>query len=160
MTELIQPFDSELAYRNAIGMTLAVARTEIRIFDRDLVAMGLENPERIKLLTVFLSADRHRRMRIVVHNDDPMQRLAPRLIRLLRVFGHAVEVRRTPEHLRRLTDCWVLADAAHATLRFHSDQPRGKQIWNSEREVTPWWQRADELWAESEPCSPATVTGL
>lgn len=160
MTGLIQPFGSESAYRNAIAMTLAVARNEIRIFDRDLVAMGLEDATRIELVTGFLSADSHRRMRIVVHDDTPLQRYAPRSISLLRLFAHAIEVRRTPEHLRRLADCWVLADAAHGTIRFHTDQPRGKQVWNDEREVKPWWQRAGDLWEESEPCSPASITGL
>ena len=160
MTGLIQPFDSESAYRNAIAMTLALARHEIRVFDQDLVAMGLEDSERIDLLRRFLSADRHRRLRIVVHDDAPLQRYAPRSISLLRLFAHAIEVRRTPDHLRQLSDCWVLADAAHGTIRFHFDRPRGKQIWNSEHEIRPWWQRADDLWAESVPCSPASVTGL
>jgi hypothetical protein len=160
MTGLIQPFASEAAYRNAISTTLAVAQREIRIFDGDLAGMGLENREQIDLLTEFLSANRRRSLHIVVHDDDWLRRHAPRLINLLRLFGHAIAVRRTPEHLRHLTDRWVLADAAHATIRFHADQPRGKQVWNDEREVAPRWQRADDLWQESEPCSPAAVTGL
>jgi hypothetical protein len=160
MTGLIHPFASEAAYRNAIAMTLAVARREIRIFGGDLSDMGLENPERIDLLTGFLAADRHRRMRIIVQDETWLQQRAPRLIGLLRLFGHAIEVRRTPEHLRHLTDRWVLADAAHASIRYHADQPRGKQIWDDEGEVAPQWQRADDLWQESEPCSPAAVTGL
>ena len=160
MSGLSQPFDSELSYRGAIGATLALAQREIRVFDRDLLSMGFEDGKRIDLMTAFLSAGRFRSIRFVVHDDGPIQRLAPRLLAFLSRFNHAVEVRRTPEHLRHLTDCWVLADGAHGTVRFHRDHPRGKQIWNDKSQIGPWWQRAEELWMESEPCSPASVTGL
>jgi hypothetical protein len=160
MSGLIQSFDSEPSYRGAIGATLALAQREIRVFDSDLTAMAFEDAKRIELLTAFLAADRHRSLKLIVHDDGPIQRFAPRLLALLRRFSHAIEVRKTPERLRHLTDRWVLADAAHGTVRFHCDHPRGKQIWNDKTEIGPWWQRAEELWMESEPCSPASVTGL
>jgi hypothetical protein len=160
MSGLSQSFDTESSYRGAVGATLALAQREIRVFDRDLLALGFEESKRIDLMTVFLIANRSRRIHFVVHDDDPIQRLAPRLLAFLSRFGHAIEVRRTPEHLRHLSDCWVLADGAHGTIRFHRDHPRGKQIWNDKGQIGPWWQRAEDLWLESEPCSPASVTGL
>jgi hypothetical protein len=157
---VIEPFDSEAGYRAAIDLTLAAARREIRIFDRDLVAMGLEDRAHVTTLDDFLAADRDRRLRIVLHDTVPLEGHLPRLLALMRQRPSEIEVRRTPEHLRHLADSWLLADHAHGTLRFHRDHRRGKHIAESPAEVEPWWWRFDDLWEESEASSPWAVTGL
>lgn len=160
MTSLVQAFDSEAAYRAAIDVTLAAARTEIRIFDHDLQAMGFGERSRVEQLTAFLRGGQDRRLRIVVHDSDALERNLPRLIDVMRLYGHLIETRRTPEHLRHLADCWMLADAAHGTLRFHADHARGKLIIDMPTEIEPWWRRFEDLWEESEMCSPGATTGL
>lgn len=160
MSEAIQLFDSEAGYRAAIDLTLAAAQREIRVFDRDLGRMALEEKARADLLAGFLAGGRSRRLRIVLHDTSRLEQRSPRLLVLMRQYLHAVEVRRTPDHLQSLTDCWVLADQTHAAIRFHLDHPRGKWIAGVAAEVRPWWQRFDDLWEECEPCSPGTTTGL
>lgn len=160
MIESTDTFDTEAGFRAAIDLTLAAARREIRIFDRDLGHMGLDDRAHAELLTAFLAAGRNRRLRIVLHDSDWLDRRAARLPSLLRLYGHAIEVRRTPEHLRELTDSWVLADEAHGAIRFHADHPRGKRIVDSPTDMLAWWRRFDDLWEASEPCSPGSVTGL
>jgi hypothetical protein len=159
-TPLTQPFDTEGAYRAAIDVTLASARRELCIFDRDLLRMGLGDRNRIALLTEFLAAGRDQRLRIVLHDFAPLESQLPRLIELMRLRSHLIETRRTPDHLRHLADCWVLADAAHGAIRFHADHARGKLVGNQPQEIEPWWRRFEELWHECEPCSPGTTTGL
>jgi hypothetical protein len=160
MTGISETFDSEAGYRQAIDATLAAASTELRIFDRDTERMALDAPARAARLAAFLAAEKDRRLRIVVHDPRHLQQRCPRLIALARRYGHAVEIRQTPDHLRHLADCQVLADARHGTLRTHADHPRGRRIADDDRAIHPWWQRFDELWAASEPCSLATVIGL
>jgi hypothetical protein len=160
MTESAELFDSEAAFRAAIDLTLVAACQEVRIFDRDLARMGLEDSAHVALLGRFLATSPDHRLRIVLHDPAPLANRSPRLIALMQSHGHAIEVRQTPEHLNQLADCWVLADQAHAAIRFHADQPRGKRIVASPAEVRPWWERFDELWEASTPCSPAAVTGL
>jgi hypothetical protein len=160
MNEAIELFESEAGYRAAIDLTLAAARHEVRIFDGDLSRMGLEDSTHVAILGDFLAANRNRRIRIVLHDIDPLERRMPRLVTLLRDHLHAVAVRRTPEHLRHLSDSWLLADETHGAIRFHADHPRGKRISASAAEIRPWWQRFDALWEESGPCSPGAVTGL
>lgn len=156
----VQLFDSESGYKAAIDLVLAAARREVRIFDQDLTRMGLEIPARAALLGNFLAGDRDRRLRVVLHDTDALERNSPRLLALLRVHGHAIEVRRTPEHLRQVADCWVLADETHGAVRFHADHPRGKLLLGASAEVHPWWQRFDDLWLAAEPCSPGAAAGL
>ncbi len=159
MNQPIDTFDSEAGYRQAIDATLALASHEIRIFDRNTEQMALEEPARAELLAAFL-AGRDRRLRIVVHDPTFLLTRCPRLLALVRRYGHAVELRQSPDHLRNLADCEVLADKAHGTLRTHADHARGKRFVDDPQAIHPWWQRFDELWEASEPCSPATVLGL
>lgn len=155
-----QTFASEADYRAAIDATLAAARREIRVFDQDLVRMDLEDPIRIAPLTQFLSGDRDRCLRIVLHDTTHLERHSPRLIALFQRFAHAVQLRRTPDHLRELADCWLLADEIRGAIRFHASQARGKLVTDDRNEIHPWWQRFDELWEASVTCSIGTATGL
>ena len=145
MSDVVETFDSEAGYRDAIDLTLAGACQEIRIFDRNLEGMTLDEPARSALLATFLAGGNDRRIKIVVHDSERLQQRFPRLLALLRGYSHAVEIRRTPDHLRGLTDCQVLADQKHGTLRTHVAYPRGKRYWDSPNDIHPWWQRFDEL---------------
>lgn len=160
MSGTIELFDSEAGYRAAIDATLAAAQGEIRIFDRDLRRMGIDDATHVARLDGFLVGDRSRRLRLVLHDLDPLEKTMPRLITLIREYLHAIEVRRTPEHLRSLADSWMLADRSHGAIRFHEGHPRGKLVAGAENEIRPWWLRFDDLWEQSEPCSPGAVTGL
>lgn len=155
-----QPFDSEAGYRAAIDAVLAAAGEEIRILDRNLGRMELESPHRADLLSRFLSGDRHRRLRLLLHDCDLLDRHSPRLLALLRRFGHVIEVRHIPDHYRHLSECQVLADHRHGALRFHADHPRGVLVADAPDEIHPWWQRFDDLWEQSHPSTPATTLGI
>lgn len=159
-TSNLLPFDSEAGYRAALDATLAAARREVRVFDQDLQRMALEDPARVDALTRFLAGGRDRRLRLVLHDTTALELHSPRLIALIRRFGHAIEVRRTPDRLRHVADCWLLADESHGAIRFHADHPRGKQIVGDATAVHPWWQRFDELVEASEICSPGAAAGL
>jgi hypothetical protein len=154
------PFDSEADYRAAIALTLAGAQRELRIFDRDLTAMGLEERAQIELLNRFLAAGHDRRLHVVVHDIAPLQSRLPRLLALMRDYAHQVEVRVTPDHLRNLADCWLLADGSSGVIRFYADHARGKLVAAMPTEIKPWWQRAADLGAESGICVPWAVAGL
>jgi hypothetical protein len=153
-------FDSEAGYRAAIALTLAGAQRELRIFDRDLTQTGLEERAQIDLLSHFLGMGRDRQLRVIVHDLAPLQSRLPRLLALLRDYAQQVEVRVTPEHLRHLADCWVLADGNSGAIRFHTDHARGKVVSAIPTEIKPWWQRAEDLDPESERCVPWAVAGL
>lgn len=157
---MIEPFASEAGYRDALAATITLAQRELVCFDQDLLTMGLGDLGSVALLTGFASGDRKRRIRFVVHDPEPMAARAPRLIDLLRRYGHVIEVRRTPEHLRHLAERWLLADGNSGVIRYHADHPRGKFLADEAAEIQGWWQRAEDLWAEAEACSPASVTGL
>ena len=155
-----QRFDTEAGYRAAIDQLIGLARRELRIFDRDLRRMALAESGRSATLAAWLAADPLRRLAIVIHDTDPVAREMPRLSELLRRWPGRIEFRQSPEHLRHLADALLLADRSHGVVRFHADQPRGKQLHHAPAELAPYWQRFDDLWELSEPCLSSTVLGL
>jgi hypothetical protein len=154
------PFDSEASFRQAIDSVIAAATQEIRVFDQDLTRIALDTKDRAEAIERFLAEDRERRLRIVLHDPGHCERHSPRLMALIRRFGQAVEIRQSPDELRHLQECFLLADRIQAVIRFHRDHPRGKIILNAPEEIHPWWRRFEELWTLSAPCLSATRLGL
>ena len=154
---MIEPFDSEAGYRAAIDATLRAARREVRIFDSNLERMALDDPERSALLLNFLKRDSTRRLYMVLHNPEPLRTTHPRLLNLIRSNGHQIEIRQTPDHLRQLADCFVLADELHGAIRFHADHARGKAVGDDSIEIHAYWHRFDDLWEESQACTPSAA---
>lgn len=153
-------FDTRADYRLAIDTVLESAAREICVFDPDLKGLEFDNHGRAESLAAFLSASRDRSLRIVLHNTDFVTRDCPRLISLLKRFSDTLSIRQTPDNLRNLADCFVLADNACVAVRFHADHYRGKLLLFLPDEVQAWRQRFEDLWEESAPAVSATCLGL
>lgn len=151
---------SEADYRDACDAILARAEREILIFDRDLAAPQLNRKARVDALAAFLTADRLRRIRIVLHDSAALERDMPGLVQLFLRFSHAIEVRLSPDNLRHMADTHLLADGRHGVRRFHADQPRSAIIVADEAYIHPWRQRFEELWQLSRPYTGLATTGL
>lgn len=157
---MIEPFASEAGYRDAIDETIRSATLELQIFDGDLSRMMLDDIGRHSLLRQFLSPATTRRLSMVLHDPDRLRTHNPRLLALIRSHGHQIEIRQSPDHLRHLADCFVLADKLGGAIRFHADQARGKLVSGDSVEIHPLWKRFDDLWEVSTPCTPASTAGL
>jgi hypothetical protein len=151
---------SEAEYRQACDTVLGRAEREILIFDRDLRGLQLDHKPRLELLVTFLATDHLRRIRVVLHDPEPLHHQAPRLMQLIARFSHLIDVRQSPDNLRHLADAHLLADDAHAVRRFHFDQPRSALVLDDPAYVHPWRQRFEELWGLSHPCLQLNTTGL
>jgi len=151
---------SEADYRDACDAVLARAEREILIFDRDLTTPQFHRKARLDALSAFLTADRLRRIRIVLHDCSALERDMPGLVQLFLRFSHAIEVRQSADNLRHLADSHLLADGRHGVRRFHADQPRSAIVIADEAYIHPWRQRFEELWQLSQPYTGLTATGL
>ncbi len=160
MSNATPRFDTLAEYLQALDQVLAIGARELLVFDRDLQATALESPTRAERLHTLLGAGRDNRVRFVVHEPDYVERYCPRLLGIAAHYAHGVALRQTPEDLRHLRDCFVVADAAHAVVRFHSDHARGKLLLHAENEVADYVRRFEELWNLSTPVLPPTRLGL
>lgn len=152
--------DTSAARIGAIDMLIGFARHSIRVFDIDLSDSGWASAAREEKLTAFLRADTTAVVEIVVHDTGWIERSCPRVIRLLRYYGHAITIRRTGEDAKHVMDPLVIADDVHYLHRLHASLPRSV-LGVSERDAAaPLVARFGEIWASAEPGISPTVLGL
>lgn len=155
-----QRFDTYREYSAAIRQMLEAASGELCVFDPDLATSGLESSASIALIDRMLLATPGARLRIVLHDTTYLETRCPRLLRLMGIFSHSVEVRQSPDDLRNLTECYVLTGNDSGVVRFHRDWPRGKWFVANPDEAGIWLSRFTQLWECSTPAASATRLGL
>ena len=152
------PFDTRAAFQQRLVDVMARARTTLVAFDPDFALFNLGAPDVDTILRRFLHGGG--RLRLALHDPAPLERQAPRFLRLVRDHGHAVECRRTPKALRNLTDSFCIADDLHIVRRFHSDHLRGEASFDTTQQTELSRLRFDAIWTESLPALHVTITGL
>jgi hypothetical protein len=153
-------FDTLAEYRLAIDRALLAARRTIRMFDRNLEDAGFNDLARHAGLRAFLLSGRDRRLDLVLHDVDYVQRYCPRLMTLLRQFSHAVNIHQTTAEARGVYDGILVVDEAHYVHRFHFDHPRGDWVLNDLAQTQPLLRRLESVWEASAAAVSATTLGL
>ena len=144
----------------AIDDLIALARHHIRVFDQDLSQTGWNAAARTERLAGFLREVRGRRLDIIVHDTRYLQSACPRLVNLLRTYGHAMTIYQTGAEAKIATDPLLIVDGRHYLHRFHFEQPRAAMGINQPEQTQPLASRFDEIWATGESGINATVLGL
>ena len=152
------PFDTRAAFRVQLDAVMARSRMTLDAFDPDFAVFELGTSTSDAALRRFLGDGG--RLRLALHDPLPLERDAPRLLRLLRDYSHAIECRRTPRSLRQLTDSFCIADDLHVVRRFHSNHARGVAAFDAAPEVELPRARFNAIWVESLSALQATITGL
>jgi hypothetical protein len=147
-------------YLDGLDLIVAMARRELVLFDPDLVAIEINAPARIERLGGFLAANRDNRLRIAVHDADPLKRSCPRLLGLLAQHSAAMAIHQTEGEATRAQDCFMLADAEHFVRRGVAAQPRGAIGLHEPREGRQMHDRFEEIWQNSTLVVAATTLGL
>jgi len=132
----------------------------MRIFDPDLKALRLNSPARISQLESFLRVSRTRKIYMVVHNIDHLTRHCPRMLGLLRLFNHVIQINRTHEEIGKLQDAFMVLDAQHYLRRPVAEQLRGAIGLNDDTEALSMRSRFQEIWSASYPGVSGTTVGL
>ena len=153
-------FDGEAEFQSAVERLIGQPGRELRIFDPDLSALRVNSPERIALLEKFLRASRTRRIQIVVHDTEHLSRYCPRMLGLLKLFTHAMQINRTSDEIRNLQDAFLVLDAQHYVRRPVARFFRGAVALNDDNEGLAMRTRFQEIWAASFPAVSSTTVGL
>ena len=153
-------FEGESDYQQAVERLIGQPGRELRIFDPDLSALRVNSPARIALLERFLRASRTHKIYIVVHDTDYLSRYCPRMLGLLKLFNHAIQINRTQEEIRNLQDAFLVLDAQHYLRRPVAGHFRGAIALHDETEALAMRSRFQEIWAASFPGVSSTTVGL
>ena len=153
-------FEGEGEFQKALERFLEQPGRELRVFDTDLKAMRLNSPARIAQLDAFLRASRTRKIYFVVHDTEHLTRQCPRMLGLLKLFTHSIQINRTHEEIRNLQDSFMVLDAQHYLRRPISEVLRGAIGLHDETEALAMRSRFQEIWSASYPGVASTTVGL
>jgi hypothetical protein len=153
-------FEDNANFQAAVDRLLEQPGRELRVFDRDLAALRVNDPGRIERLERFLLASRTRRIYFVVHNTDHVTRQCPRMMNLIARFSHAIQVNRTHEEIRELQDSFMVLDSMHYVRRPVAQFFRGAIGLGDETEGQAMRGRFMEIWSASYPAVSGTTVGL
>ena len=155
-----QRFENEGEFHLALERFLEQPGRELRLFDSDLKSLRLNSPARIAQLERFLRGSRTRRIYIVVHETDYLTRQCPRMMGLLKLFTHAIQINRSHEEIRNLQDAFLVLDAQHYLRRPVAELFRGAIGLNDETEALAMRSRFQEIWGSSYPGVSSATLGL
>jgi hypothetical protein len=155
-----QRFEGEGEFQQALDRFLEQPGRELRLFDPDLKALRLNSPARIAQLDRFLRGSRTRRIYMVVHATDHLTRQCPRMLELLKLFTHVIQINRTHDEIRNLQDAFLVLDAQHYLRRPVADHFRGAIGLHDEAEALAMRSRFQEIWSASYPGVSSTTVGL
>ena len=153
-------FESEGDFQKALDRFLEQPGRELRLFDPDLKALRLNSPARIAQLDAFLRASRTRKIYMVVHDTDHLTRQCPRMLALLKLFSHAIQINRTHDEISNLQDAFLVLDAQHYLRRPIAEVFRGAIGLHDETEALAMRSRFQEIWSASYPGVASTTVGL
>jgi hypothetical protein len=153
-------FDGVADYVAALDTVCASAQHTLNIFEQNYEDIGFNSEARFDILRHFLLASPINRLNLLVHDPQHLIRFCPRMMMLLRQFGHGMFIYQTPKNLQNITEPFAVADDAHYVRRFHFDDTRGLLAKNDPEGARLLNSRFREMWASSHPCASGTTLGL
>ena len=153
-------FGSKEGFQAAVDRLFEQPGRELRIFDPDGAALRLNDPARIERIEGFLQASRTRRIYIVLHDPQHVQRQCPRMMSLLARYSHAIQINRTHAEIRELQDAFMVLDSAHYLRRPVAAFFRGAIGLADENDGLAMRGRFAEIWSSSYPAVSGTTVGL
>lgn len=138
-------FSTAAEFRAAVDRLLEQEGRELRVFDPDLVSLQLNDPARVERIERSQRASRTRRLLIVVHDQDPLVKRAPRMMALFSRYVHAIQIHRTYEEIRSIQDSFLVLDSAHYVRRPVAAFFRGAAGIHDETEALSMRSRFQEI---------------
>jgi hypothetical protein len=153
-------FDGVSDYIAALDTVCASAQHTLNIFENDYADIGFNSEARFDTLRHFLLSNSNNRLNLLAHNPQPLIRYCPRMMTLLRDFGHGMFIYQTPKSLQHISEPFAVADNAHYVRRYHFDDTRGLLAKNDPEGARLLNSRFLEMWGSSHSCASGTTLGL
>jgi hypothetical protein len=152
--------DGNTDYVAALDRLCALAQHELVVFEKNFENTGFNSEARYHTLRSFLLADPGNRLLLLAHSTTHLVQYCPRMMMLLRQFGHSMHIHQTPPHLQQVSEPFAVADQAHYVRRFHFDDARGIFAQHDPQGARTLHARFLEMWGASHPGASATTLGL
>ncbi len=155
-----QAIDTAVGYQTAFDRLLAAARRRLCLYDRTLDDLRIEDPARHAALRAFCVAGGGHRLDILLDEIDTLRARHPRLIELLRDFGHVLAIRQADPEAARPDHGFVVADQRGVLRRFDKLSLRGSLDLDDPHGAALLHKEFDALWERAPALISATTLGL
>ena len=153
-------FETPAEFRAAFDALLATAPRQLRLYDHDLSLLDIDHLPRHAALRALCVAGGGRRIEVVLDDIHRVARDCPRLMQLLRDFGHVIEVRQADPNMPRPDQAFVLADR-HGTLsRADKAAVHGTLHLDDAHNAIALHHDFEAMWQRSQASVTATTLGL
>lgn len=146
--------------RSAFDTLLAASRRQLRLYDRDPGLFDLDDATRYAALRAFCVAGGGHRIEFLLDDIDGIARTHPRLMLLVRDFGHVLEIRQADPHAPRPDEAFVLSDRHGVLLRADKAALHGVLHTDDPAAAAPLHQSFEAMWQRAPAQVSATTLGL
>lgn len=150
-------FETPAEFRAAFDTLVAATHRQLRVYDHDLSLLDLDDAPRLAVLRALCVAGGGRRIELLLDDISHVAREHPRLMLLLRDFGHVLEIRQADPDAPRPDQAFVLADRHGVLLRADKAAVHGTLHLVDPGSVTALHQSFEGMWQRA-PASVSTTT--
>lgn len=156
----MKPFETPAEFRDAFDTLLAGTQRQLRVYDHDLGLLELEHLPRHAHLRTLCVAGGGRRIELLLDKIDQVARDCPRLMQLVRDFGHVLEIRQADPNMPRPDQAFALADRHGVLVRADKAATRGTLHMDDPHTASSLHQEFELMWQRSQASVTATTLGL
>jgi len=153
-------FETAAGFQTAFDTLVAATRRQLRVYDQDLGLLDLDDAPRLAALRALCVAGGGRRIELLLDDIGRVARDHPRLILLLRDFGHVLEIRQAHPDAPRPNQAFVLADRHGVLLRADKTVVHGTLHGSDPGHAAALYQDFEGMWQRSPASVSATTLGL
>jgi len=153
-------FETPSEFRTAFDALLTGTHRQLRVYDHDLGLLDLDHAPRHTALRALCVAGGGRRIELLLDDISLVARKHPRLMQLVRDFGHVLEIRQADPDAPRPNEAFVLADRHGVLLRADKAAVHGTLHPDDARDAVLLNQNFEGMWQRSQARVTATTLGL
>ncbi|MDP3584592.1 MAG: hypothetical protein Q8R61_05675 [Thiobacillus sp.] len=153
-------FETPSEFRSAFDALLAGTHRQLRVYDRNLDLFEIDDAPRHASLRALCVAGGGRRIELLLDDISHVARSHPRLMQLLRDFGHVLEIRQADPDAPRPDQAFALAEPHSVLLRADKAAVHGTLHLEDARDAVLLHQQFEGMWQRSPAGVSATTLGL
>lgn len=153
-------FETPAEFRAAFDTLLASTPRQLRLYDHDLSLLEVDHQPRHASLRALCVAGGGRRIELLLDDIQHLARDCPRLMQLVRDFGHVIEIRQADPNTPRPDQAFVLADRHGVLIRADKTAVHGTLHPDDPGSATPLHQSFEAMWQRAPASVSATTLGL
>jgi len=147
-------------FHAAFDTLLAGTHRQLRVYDHDLSLLEIDHTPRLTALRALCVAGGGRRIELLLDDISRVARDHPRLMQLVRDFGHVLEIRQADPDAPRPDQAFVLADHHSVLLRADKTAVHGILHTDDPGNATALHHSFEGMWQRAPASVSATTLGL